>query len=211
MIALQAVTTIYTTVMHSTRCIPLKAQWTPSITHKKCWSTQAFRTSLLVASVINISMDIVFSLVPLTFLRKIQQPLRDKITISILFGLGLVASVASIMKAIAILSFGKTSDPPAEGINIALWSLVEEQVGVIVACLPCLKSLLQRILIRFRAATGLAQTQSEYPEDAVGEGNKIHLVGHPRRTKPRTHIHQLQFIGCESAESQDYILPRVET
>jgi len=67
--------------------------------------------------------------------------------------LGLFASIASIMKAVASARFGRTDDPNAEGITIGTWSCVEEQIAFIAACVPCLRSLFQSAMVKLGVTT----------------------------------------------------------
>jgi hypothetical protein len=149
-VVVQTVTAVYLTIMHATRCMPLAALWDPMITNKRCWNQEAFRISLTIASVIVIATDVICALIPLTFLRKMSRPVRDRIVIGILLALGLVASAASIAKTVVIQHFGKDEDvdPISNGLAIALWAAVEEQLALIAACIPCLKAPLQRLLVR---------------------------------------------------------------
>ncbi|KAK3364881.1 hypothetical protein B0T24DRAFT_712202 [Lasiosphaeria ovina] len=58
-------------------------------------------------------------------------------SIGVLMALGIFAAAASIVKAVVAADFGKTDDPNLEGISVGMWSLVEEQVAFIAACIPC--------------------------------------------------------------------------
>ena len=159
-IAVQIVTAMYLTVMHTTRCVPLTGLWNPLITEKRCWSDQAFRISLTVTSVIVIVTDVIYALIPLSFLRGMKRPVRDRIVIGVLLSLGLVATAASIAKAITVQGVGKggNTSPLSQGLAIALWASVEEQLAIIAACIPCLKSLFHRLLFRFGLLTAKEST-----------------------------------------------------
>ena len=43
-----------------------------------------------------IATDFVLALLPMTFIRRIRRPVRDKVILMIVIGLGLVASVATV-------------------------------------------------------------------------------------------------------------------
>ena len=152
MIGIQCVAAVFNTIMHATRFIPLEGQWAadPIIRIKsQVWSDWAFDVAVTVAASINIMTDIVFSLLPLTFLREIQRPRRDKIIVGGLMALGLVGSSASIVKTITVHRQGNRRDILDQGIRIAIWSILEEQLALIAACVPCLKALFQKCLSHF--------------------------------------------------------------
>lgn len=179
MITAQCLAAIFNTVMHATRYIPLNAQWSadPVIrTDAQVWSVRAFHIAITIASSINIATDVIFSLVPVALLRDIQRPRRDKIIVGGLMALGLVGSSASIVKTITVPQFEKSNDIMAGGIRIGLWSIVEEQLGLIAACVPCLKSLFQRFLCRIGVLTS-SRARSAAPRayiDISGQSQSRH-------------------------------------
>ena len=151
LMVVMAVTAVYNTIASTTQCIPLSATWDLLNTNKKakCWSKRAVSISSTVVAVINILTDLIFSAMPITFLRNIQRPLRERIILGLLMGIGLFASSASIAKAVAVQSYGQTSDSLSESISIGLWSCLEEQLALIAACIPTLRSPFQKVLRHF--------------------------------------------------------------
>lgn len=131
-------------------CRPLRAAWDLSLPRSSCLG----KTPLLVASnlgaSINITTDILLSLAPLAFLHKLQRPLREKVMICLLMGMGLFASFASIMKAIVVREWGKgNTDPGAIIISICTWTILEQFLAAFAACAPSLKLPLQKFLGTF--------------------------------------------------------------
>jgi hypothetical protein len=96
-------------------------------------------------AVVHICTDFVLALLPLSFLRRMKRPLRERVVVGVLMGLGVFAGVASILKIIAAVRFASKPDHTVQSINIAMWSVVEELVGFIVICVPCLRSACQRV------------------------------------------------------------------
>jgi hypothetical protein len=147
-IGVQVVTAVLVTIMHTTRCIPIEAIWNPTITDKWCWSPEAFKVTMTVASALVIATDVVFSLIPLTFLHHIRRSIPHRVVIAILMSLGLVASAASAVKTVMVYQYDQTGDPSGSGMAIALWASIEAQVGIIAACIPCLRAVFLRLLSR---------------------------------------------------------------
>lgn len=152
-IGVQMLTATFVTVLQTTRCIPMRASWNPTITDKRCWSENAWKASLTVASVLIIVTDVIFALIPVTFLRHIRRSLRDRVIIGILMGLGLFASAASIVKLVMVQRYDGSGDSAANGLSIALWASIEAQVGIIAASIPCLRVAFQRFLSRIGIIT----------------------------------------------------------
>src|SRR3569833_1402892 len=166
-IGVQIVLAIFVVVMQCTRCIPLSAIWDVTVTQKICWSDQAFRDSLAVTSALVILTDFILSLIPLTFIVHIRRPLRERLMILFLMGLGLFASSASVAKIVILQAYGFSNDPAVAqiaGMRIALWSNIEEQLGIMAACLPCLKAFFSAVLLRLGLVSERGPpTQNMYP------------------------------------------------
>lgn len=147
MIAVQVGLGIYNTLTILLQCVPFYKAWDLiGSVPGTCWSRRAQSISTIAVSVINILTDFALALMPLSFLRKIQRPLRERVIVGMLMGLGFFAGIASILKIVAAAQFGRTGDMINESINIGMWSVVEELVGMIVICIPCLRSPFQRAL-----------------------------------------------------------------
>jgi len=171
MIWLQVVVAVYNTLSTTLQCIPLRAAWDilGLMTDAKCWGKNAIRINSICTSSFNIVTDVIFALMPVTFLRKVQIPLRERIVIGLLMALGIFASVASIIKATIAANFGRTDDPNLEGIEMGTWSLIEEQIAFIAACIPCLRKPFQQVLRRFGLVSTLNNT-SVKPTAGSGYG-----------------------------------------
>ncbi|KAF2029517.1 hypothetical protein EK21DRAFT_101128 [Setomelanomma holmii] len=94
--------------------------------------------STVGVSVVNIITDFIFVLLPIPFLRKIQRPMREHIVVRILMGLSIFAGIASIVRTSVAARFGCTGDVVNESLQIGMWTVIEELIGIIVICVPCL-------------------------------------------------------------------------
>lgn len=168
MIALQVIVAIYNMVTQLLQCVPLNKAWDLlGIVPGKCWSKEAIRASSIAVQVFHIITDWIFALLPISFLRRVQRPFRERVVIGILMALGIFAGAASLVKIVALANFGRTNDPTAESIQIGMWSCIEELVAFVAACIPCLRSLFQRTLEYF----GLVSTNhpSAYAPNRYGQ------------------------------------------
>jgi hypothetical protein len=174
LIGLQVILMIFVVIMHTTRCVPLQAVWrdTPGA---KCWSVVSFRISLACSSAITVVTDLIFSLIPLTFIAHIKRSTRERMMIVILMACGLFASSASIAKAIVVQWLTEDGDiipRLIEGADLALCSNIEEQVGIIAACLPVLKAPIHRLLLRL----GLASRSQDHSDQTFTSTNSVRLL-----------------------------------
>jgi hypothetical protein len=77
----------------------------------------------LIAIAIFIATDVACALLPIAFIRKIRRPLREKIVLGVLMGLGLVASACGIVKLIDLERVRLSSqDPSWEGTYLLIWA-----------------------------------------------------------------------------------------
>lgn len=129
------------------QCIPYAAWWDFSIVERKCWSHQAMLATTYLSGACNVSTDIVFSLMPLTFLGKIRRPTREKIAIGILMALGMIASGFSMSKVI-ITALPKSKDRYISPTLLGILSCLEVQTSLIAACIPTLRSSSKRLLTK---------------------------------------------------------------
>ena len=128
MIVVQVLWAVTANVFQFSLCKPLAAIWDHSIKNPKCIPKEG-QISIYVTAAITILTDVIFSLLPLTFIVRIHRPLREKIALSCVMCLGLLASTASIIKTTRVKDYGVTGDTLVDGVGITLWSILEMQLG----------------------------------------------------------------------------------
>lgn len=204
MIVLQVAVCIYSTIAAVIQCIPLNAAWDllGLVKDARCWSKQAIRVNSICVSSFNIVTDVILALMPVTFLRKVQIPVRERVVIAILMGLGVFASAASIVKAVIAANFGKTDDPNLEGISIGTWSVVEEQVAFIAACIPCLRKPFQQVLQHFGLVTSISGSTAK----KSGPSGYGRMNGHSKGFSNSNGAIKMKSLTSSHAQSEEDIL-----
>ncbi|KAF2269388.1 hypothetical protein CC78DRAFT_529175 [Lojkania enalia] len=180
MIAIQIASCIASVVFQLVQCVPLAGIWDPkNHPNAVCTPPQSAFVSIYVNSAIAIITDLMFALIPITFIRKMQRPLREKVFLSCLMGLGIFAAAASIVKTTLVKDYGVTGDSLWDAMDLTLWSILEEQSGIIAACIPTLKSPLERILHRIGLLSPIKHATRSYqhfdPQDSH-QMTKLHTV-----------------------------------
>jgi hypothetical protein len=84
-------------------------------------------------------MDLLLALMPLRLIRTLTRTTSEKVLISFLMALGLLATAIMCIKMTTFNDFGK-GDPMQATIKPSMLAKIEEQIGIIAVCLPCLKS-----------------------------------------------------------------------
>jgi hypothetical protein len=136
------------TVFVFVTCIPLKAIWDFSVAATaKCVPQLSSRIASNIGSAINITTDILLSLAPMVILWNIRRPLRERILVCTLTGIGILASISSVFKAVMVRQWGEPGvDACAVAVSIATWTILEQFFAVMATCSPALKGPLQRAL-----------------------------------------------------------------
>ena len=129
-------------------CRPMRASWgdfpkPPETAH--CTGPNAQTTAALIGAVVSITTDISLSLAPIIFLWNLNRPMRERIVIGVLMSLGVVAAASSVIKILAVEKFAKPGQD-AIGLNITIstWTILELILGIIAACTPFCKPVLEQ-------------------------------------------------------------------
>lgn len=142
----------------------------------KCWTPQQIQTSAYVNSAISIITDIVFSLLPISFLRHMNRPIRERLVLGLLMALGLVATLASVLKVTLLYNYRTTKDPFWDVIPLSLWWQLEQNVSIIASCIPTLKSLFEKVLRQvgvLSTQSGVTRSTRGYVQYAGGSGVQL--------------------------------------
>ena len=149
MVFIQIASAIVANTIQFSHCRPVAANWDFSIPRTRCWPAHVSQTGMIAFVAIGIATDIVFTCIPLSFIYSIKRPLLEKIVLAFISGLGVLTSLAAIIKTTTQLRhYGEFTDVLYNGIDLVLWATVEEQVGIIAACIPCLKAPGEKLLRR---------------------------------------------------------------
>jgi hypothetical protein len=204
MIGLQVATAIAANCAQFLQCRPLAALWDPKTPNVKCWPIQGAQASIYINSVIGICTDVVFSLLPITFIRKLERPFWEKVVLCCLMGLGIFASITSIVKTTLIKNYGKTGDALWDSVGISMWSILEEQIGITAACIPCLKSPFERLLRRVGIVTTYGSRSRGRSDYVYANDPTLHELHISTNVTSRG----VRETKSPFAESMDTILPK---
>ncbi|KAF2733385.1 hypothetical protein EJ04DRAFT_468577, partial [Polyplosphaeria fusca] len=143
---------IVQTVFQFTQCRPFSVYWDPRVlfaaTPVKCFRRSVINTNIVAFSCVQVGADIVFSLIPIIFIRKLNRPKREKILLAMLMGLGLFASMAAIVRTLYLQQVYNTRDLFRTNVSIVLWASIEQAFGLIAATIPTLRAFLEKSVIR---------------------------------------------------------------
>ncbi|KAI1462539.1 hypothetical protein F4805DRAFT_408353 [Annulohypoxylon moriforme] len=118
-------------------CRPIAKQWDSTITDGRCFDVVAFSDA---SSAIAIVVDFAVMLLPFPVLIKTKIETRKKALLLGLFALGFFVTAIQIIR----IQYMKTLVNPFDSGKVNVWSSVEVNLGIIVACAPVLSPLFRR-------------------------------------------------------------------
>ncbi|KAL5346578.1 hypothetical protein ACLOAV_008285 [Pseudogymnoascus australis] len=146
------------TLLFAFRCHPVSAAYSP-LRSGKCISIV---TLFLCSAPINIITDVAILVLPIPVLTRLRLPQRQKTILVFTFALGIFVTIVDVVRIYYLQQAAQIQDQARVGsgddfsynASLALmWSAVEVNVGIICACIPTLKPLIDRILPFFTAAS----------------------------------------------------------
>lgn len=115
------------------------------------------------------------SLAPIVFLWNLNCPRRERIVIGVLMSLGVVAAASSLVKILMVEKFA-TPGQDTIGLNttISTWTILELILGIIAACTPFCKPVLEQGL-------SLLGVSLQHPGGAAGASKQTPVRAQYRR------------------------------
>ncbi|RPA79038.1 hypothetical protein BJ508DRAFT_150421 [Ascobolus immersus RN42] len=132
------------------QCTPIRRAWSPA-TPGKCIDQMALWIS---QSVLHVVTDIMIFLLPMPLVARSQMPIRQKTQALIIFALGLILVIASVIKLQNnIMGMHMTKEEMLDftwtGSAAMIWVTMEVNLGIIVACLPGIRPILSLLFPRW--------------------------------------------------------------
>ncbi|RSL96757.1 hypothetical protein CEP52_011303 [Fusarium oligoseptatum] len=106
-----------------------------------------------IRAAIEIAIDVAILSLPLPSVVKLQMSWKKKAQVLLMFALGFVITVVSILRLQSLIQFAKTSNPTYDNSPAIYWSVLECDMFIICACLPALRSVLSKLAPRFFGTT----------------------------------------------------------
>ncbi|KAL4891144.1 hypothetical protein BDV59DRAFT_194593 [Aspergillus ambiguus] len=98
----------------------------------KCVSHNAL---LLAHAIINIILDVVVIGLPMPTLLKLRMSLEKRIGMCLMFAVGIVVTIISILRLVEAVGFNSTTNP-----TMCVWSILEVDIGIMCSCMPGIRA-----------------------------------------------------------------------
>ncbi|KAL8853013.1 MAG: hypothetical protein Q9221_002161 [Calogaya cf. arnoldii] len=152
-------------------CKPVAFYWDKSIENGTCIDQNQFYRWHGVA---NLLIDFLIWSLTLPVVWRLHMTLRQKLSLSFVFLLGLLACIASIVRVVAFNQVN-FEDVTYTMVDVEIWTIMEQSIAIICACLPTTRPLIARFLKGVKT--------SSY-DDALGQkmaASSIPLSHYPAR------------------------------
>ncbi|KAH7157929.1 hypothetical protein B0J13DRAFT_650714 [Dactylonectria estremocensis] len=140
-VAVSGVTTLITTGL---QCMPASHNWT-GWDGEHAGHCNDLNSQTYAFGAINMFCDICILIMPLHELYNLQVRGRQKLQLFVMFSLGIIVTVFSVIRLPFLVNLGKTSNPTWEYVEVTIWSIWETELGMVCACLPAIRHLLKNV------------------------------------------------------------------
>ncbi|MCJ1341455.1 hypothetical protein MMC09_006751 [Bachmanniomyces sp. S44760] len=137
------------------QCLPVRKAWIRNVPGT-CIN---LRDSWYSNAGFSIATDVIILLLPIPVVVTLQLPLKQKLGLGFVFGVGGFVTVTSVIR-MTTLRFSSTSQDRTYDIISSLWTITEENVGIICACLPMLRAPLSTLFPHLLSSGGPATSSS---------------------------------------------------
>ncbi|OSS45433.1 hypothetical protein B5807_10410 [Epicoccum nigrum] len=176
------------------QCIPIRIAWEhwDGEHHGKCINLNA---DAWCSAAGNIVLDLIVVVLPMGQLRKLLMSRRRKFGVMLMFLGGLFITVVSMLRLKYLVQFAHTDNVTWDYLPIGYWSAVETHVGVMVACLPAMRSL--QTSIKGRLFPKPKTNTSYYNDSGLSSAKK--------NSRKDSHSRILSSLGRSQIDKDDFV------
>ncbi|KAG7119695.1 hypothetical protein HYQ45_014873 [Verticillium longisporum] len=140
------------------------------------------------SSGMSMATDIVIFCIPIPSVLKLQLPLKQRIIVLGIFGLGFFVCIVSIYRMFTLKAGVISQDPSWDNVGVAIWSCLELNVSIIASTLPTLRPLLARLLpgAGLSSARNYHSTYHRYGSTSAAMGGAAFKSTESRSSKMRS-------------------------
>ncbi|KAI8724309.1 hypothetical protein NCS52_00288700 [Fusarium sp. LHS14.1] len=147
-IGFQVATLLTSEIFQLLECRPVSAMWEP-VLDAKCMAREDTWVIGYVFSATSMFSDLTLTIIPMFLIWSLSRHILERFLIAVLMGLGLFATIATVMKVVHMKTSDFSSpDTFRAAMPIFLWCRIEECLIVAAASAPLLKAPIERGLHR---------------------------------------------------------------
>ncbi|KAI1390737.1 uncharacterized protein F4822DRAFT_162356 [Hypoxylon trugodes] len=165
------------------QCNPVAAQWDYTILqndpNSRCVSADEIVNAAYALSVMTILSDWLYALLPIPMLWKVKMTMQAKMTVVFVLGLGIFASVATLVRLKFLSDLTDLADILHAGTDAMVWTLVEPGVAIVASSLVTIRPLLRLWKVKGFGTTGQSRPTgfNSNPMSRTNRSNKMPAFG----------------------------------
>ncbi|POS79481.1 hypothetical protein DHEL01_v202133 [Diaporthe helianthi] len=163
------------------QCSPVPAQWDYTIPNLRCVSAQEVVSAAYSLSVMTIVTDWLFALLPIPMIWHVKMSPQAKATVFVVLGLGVFASIATLIRLKFLSDLTDTSDILFAGTDAMVWTLVEPGVAIVASSLVTIRPLLRKMRLR-----GFESTERSHGLPVARQNGSLGATGGSRGATTRS-------------------------
>ncbi|KAL7625289.1 hypothetical protein AAE478_004505 [Parahypoxylon ruwenzoriense] len=144
------------------QCNPVTAQWDYTILRNDpsshCVSADEIVNAAYALSVMNVLSDWLYALIPIPMLWKVKMTAQAKLTVVVVLGLGVFASIATLVRLKFLADLTDMADILHSGTDAMVWTLIEPGVAIVASSLVTIRPLLRLWKIKGFGTTGQSRS-----------------------------------------------------
>ncbi|RAH81987.1 integral membrane protein [Aspergillus japonicus CBS 114.51] len=122
------------------RCTPVHLDWDGWATNYAGGTCIDFIDAILVHCIVNIVADVIIVILPVYEVSKLQLPTGKKITVGMMFMMGLILTVVAIIRLVVFWNHRWGVNQTAGLLPLIHWSVIESQIAILTTCLPAARA-----------------------------------------------------------------------
>ncbi|OAP57336.1 hypothetical protein AYL99_08074 [Fonsecaea erecta] len=168
------------------QCNPISRAWERWASDGSCVDIYALWYS---NAIYNILTDFLLVLMVPPVIFRLKLPVRQKLALTCIFGLGVIVCAASISRLTTLYSSAYGNDITAGSLVSTIWTTIEAGLGVLCANLPMVRTPLQHFFPKlFPPRTGTDHISSTVPSQRSGPVNGEALASPARLIPPQVPV-----------------------
>ncbi|RFU79574.1 extracellular membrane, 8-cysteine region, cfem [Trichoderma arundinaceum] len=163
------------------QCIPLNYYWAQYYDYPPEGTCVDLNKFAWANAGMSLAVDLWMIILPLAQVRRLNLHWKKKIGVIFMFVMGAFVSVVSLLRLKSVIFFANLINPTWDQWNVAWWSTMEVNIGIICTCLPTVRLMLKRMFPRIfsigdgRSIAGLSQAGGAPPRGAETPASSMEL------------------------------------
>lgn len=183
-------------------CTPIAEFWNPHTFPDHCTNIIAIHGAQTLFAILS---DMALLLLPLPGLLRLQVSVGRKLGLMFIFGIGAIATFASIYRVYTLVMFDMDSDKTLNGTSMMGSTIVESNLAIIAACFPGMKPIWRKMMSREPLRPVIMVQGVGAIDDRVSSttsGTSYWLVDAQRETSGTGSMRSISSSGRRSRRSQ---------